>query len=97
MSGDFVSVVGLRLGCLNHSLLTYGAICESGLPMAGWVINCVDKNMLYQEENINYLKSQINAPLLGVMPFFDDVKTMIKSQFSVLNLSSVLRQEQALL
>lgn len=81
-----ILVVGLRLGCLNHSLLTYHAICESGLPIAGWVINCIDKDMLCAQENINYLKSQIDAPLLGVAPFFDDVTIAIKSQFSVINL-----------
>jgi len=81
-----ILVVGLRLGCLNHSLLTSHAICKSGLPMAGWVINCIDNDMLCTEENINYLKSKIDAPLLGVVPFFDDVAHAIKSQFSVINL-----------
>lgn len=82
-----ILVVGLRLGCLNHSLLTYNAICESGLPIAGWVINCIDCNMLYAAENIAYLKEQIDAPLLGIVPYFEDVYQAVTREFSVLHLS----------
>ena len=68
-----VLVIGIRLGCLNHSLLTYNAIRKSGLPLAGWIANQIDKNMLSLEENIAYLQQQIDAPLLNIVPFFTDL------------------------
>jgi dethiobiotin synthetase len=51
-----VLVVGLRLGCLNHALLTAGAIRARGLTLAGWVANHVDPAMLAQEDNIAFLQ-----------------------------------------
>ena len=63
-----ILVVGLRLGCLNHALLTVQAIQSSGLKIAGWVANQVDYPMLYVEENIHYLKKRLHAPLLGIQP-----------------------------
>ncbi|MDR5853353.1 dethiobiotin synthase [Caballeronia sp. LZ062] len=63
-----VLVVGMRLGCISHALLTAEAIAARGLTLAGWVANRVDPNMLYPEENIATLKQRIAAPLLGVIP-----------------------------
>jgi dethiobiotin synthetase len=63
-----VLVVGMRLGCISHALLTAEAIAARGLPLAGWVANRVDPNMLYPEENIATLKARLPAPLLGVIP-----------------------------
>ncbi len=63
-----ILVVGVRLGCLNHALLTAQAIAQSGLPLAGWVANCLDSEAAYTEENIETLKGRIRAPLLGVVP-----------------------------
>ncbi len=63
-----ILVVGMRLGCLNHALLTVHAIAESGLECAGWVANVVDGAMPALEENIDALQSRIGAPLLGVLP-----------------------------
>ena len=62
-------VVGMRLGCLNHALLTTEAICKDGLQLAGWVANVVDPQMMYLEENIQTLQNRIHAPCLGVVPF----------------------------
>jgi dethiobiotin synthetase len=66
-----VLVVGMRLGCISHALLTAEAIAARGLSLAGWVANCVDPNMLYPEENIATLKHRIDAPLLGVIPHLE--------------------------
>jgi dethiobiotin synthetase len=63
-----VLVVGMRLGCLNHALLTARAIEASGAPLAGWVANGLPPVPDYLEENINTIKSKISAPLLGVVP-----------------------------
>ena len=66
-------VVGLRLGCLNHALLTVSAIRQQGLTLAGWVINRVDPHMSRYEENLDTLKAMLPAPFLGELPFVDAV------------------------
>ncbi len=68
-----VLVVGIRLGCLNHALLTAEAITARGLTLAGWVANQVDPMMPYAQENIDALCMRLNqqyrAPLLGSIPY----------------------------
>jgi dethiobiotin synthetase len=64
-----ILVVGMRLGCLNHALLTVEAIAARGLPLAGWVANVVDEHMPMLKENIAALQQRITAPLLGVVPY----------------------------
>ena len=64
-----VLVVGLRLGCLNHALLTAAAIESSGLPLAGWIANAIDPAMTAREENVAALVERLPAPLLGRIPF----------------------------
>ena len=61
-------VVGLRLGCLNHALLTAEAIRARGLTLAGWVANHVDSAMLAQGDNIAFLQQTLQAPLLATFP-----------------------------
>lgn len=63
-----IMVVGLRLGCINHALLTAEAIAADGLRLAGWVANQVDPQMDRQQHNLDTLKKLISAPLLGVVP-----------------------------
>ncbi|MEI6738148.1 MAG: dethiobiotin synthase [Pseudomonadota bacterium] len=65
---DVILVVGMRLGCLNHALLTAEAIRTRGLHLAGWVANTVDPAMPYLTENIDTLKHLLAAPCLGVVP-----------------------------
>ena len=64
-----VLVVGLRLGCLNHALLTAEAIRARGLTLAGWVANHVDPAMLAQQDNLAFLRQKIQAPLLAIVPY----------------------------
>lgn len=64
-----VLAVGMRLGCLNHALLTTEAIASRKLTLAGWVANVLDANMPMLNENIAALQQRINAPLLGVVPY----------------------------
>ena len=64
-----VLVVGLRLGCLNHALLTAEAIEKRGLVLAGWIANGIDPAMPYRDENIAALRQRLAAPLLGVLPW----------------------------
>ncbi|MGV8897886.1 MAG: dethiobiotin synthase [Burkholderiaceae bacterium] len=63
-----VLVVGLRLGCINHALLTMEAIAARGLVLAGWVANELDADMHFADENIAALLQRIPAPLLGHVP-----------------------------
>ena len=62
-----ILVVGMRLGCLNHALLTQEAIRARGLSLAGWVANQIDPNMVELDANIEALEERIRAPLLGVI------------------------------
>ena len=62
-----ILVVGMRLGCLNHALLTVNAIKEGDLQCAGWVANVLDDGMAGLQENIEALQQRIAAPLLGVV------------------------------
>ncbi len=64
-----VLVVGMRLGCLNHALLTAEAIERRGLMLAGWIANQIDPEMARFEANLSTLQTRLNAPLLGVMPY----------------------------
>lgn len=66
-----VLVVGLRLGCLNHALLTTEAIRARGLALAGWVANRVDPEMDAVDENIAFLRARLGAPLLADVPYQD--------------------------
>ena len=62
-----ILVVGMRLGCLNHALLTQEAIRARGLTLAGWVANQIDPNMAEFDANVDALEERIRAPLLGVI------------------------------
>lgn len=64
-----ILVVGLRLGCINHALLTAEAIRARGLTLAGWVANQIDPDMPCQEENLAALATGLAAPCLGVIPY----------------------------
>ena len=60
-----ILVVGIRLGCINHALMTAGSIKAAGLNLVGWVANRIDPNMPALEENITTLKAMIKAPCIA--------------------------------
>jgi dethiobiotin synthetase len=64
-----ILVVGMRLGCINHALLTQQAIAARGLPLAGWVANRIDPAMSRFAENLAALQARLPAPLLGVVEY----------------------------
>jgi dethiobiotin synthetase len=64
-----ILVVGMRLGCINHALLTAEAILSRGLRLEGWIANCVYPNMSRLYENIDFLRHRLDAPLLGTLPY----------------------------
>ena len=75
-----VLVVGIRLGCINHALLTIEQIERDDLPLLGWVANIIDPDMEMQEENIEALKQRIPYPLLGTLPYSPEASFMSLSQ-----------------
>ncbi len=64
-----IMVVGMRLGCINHALLTAEAIAARGLRLVGWVANRVDPAMSRFDENLACLKEMLPAPCLGTVPY----------------------------
>jgi dethiobiotin synthetase len=69
LSHDVLLVVGMKLGCINHALLTQQLILNSGLKFVGWVANHIDPDMSEQDANFRYLEQHIQAPCLGRIPF----------------------------
>ena len=67
-----ILVVGLRLGCLNHALLTAESILARGTSLAAWVANQVDPGLERREENLHTLASLLPAPCLGLVPWLAD-------------------------
>ena len=66
-----VLVVGLRLGCLNHALLSARAIASGPLPLAGWIASHLERGMLAPDENIATLEERLPAPYLGLLAHSD--------------------------
>lgn len=64
-----IMVVGMRLGCINHALLTAEAIKHKGLRLVGWVANHAQPVMEESEQNIESLRQRLPAPLIGVLPY----------------------------
>lgn len=69
LGGAVVLVVGMRLGCLNHAVLTADAIRARGLPWAGWVANRIDPHMACADANLASLHHLLPGPCLGVEAF----------------------------
>lgn len=84
-----ILVVGMRLGCLNHALLTAQAIQATGLTLAGWVANQIDPNMLAFEENVQALEQRLDCPLLGMLPFQSEAEA---GKFSTLLTIEITRK-----
>ncbi|WP_176080784.1 dethiobiotin synthase [Paraburkholderia tropica] len=93
-----VLVVGMRLGCISHALLTAEAVAARGLKLAGWVANRIDPNMTFPEENIDALRTrlaaQFGAPLLGVVPHMRGASADDAAEH--LNIDTLLAQLAAL-
>ena len=83
-----VLTVGMRLGCLNHALLTQEAIAARGLTLAGWVANRIDPAMNGFDENLETLRSRLRAPLLGVVPYMEQPDPAVAAAYLALPLST---------
>jgi dethiobiotin synthetase len=75
-----VMVVGMRLGCLNHALLTAQAIDGAGLSLAGWVASCITPSMPYRDENIATLAQRLRAPHVGTIPYMESPDAELASR-----------------
>ena len=67
-----IMVVGAKLGCLNHALLTFTAIRNNQLPVVGWVMNRLHGSMSHYQENLDTLRGLLPAPFLGEIPFINN-------------------------
>jgi dethiobiotin synthetase len=76
-----ILVVGMRLGCINHTLLTAAAIAATGLPLAGWVANHIDPDMAVADANIATLENRLAAPLLGRVPYMETPDALFASKY----------------
>lgn len=72
-----ILVVGIKLGCLNHAILTSQQIIQQKAHLVGWIANCLEPNTLVPQENIQTLKQWIPAPCLGVTPHPFDIATIM--------------------
>ncbi|MDG2089996.1 MAG: dethiobiotin synthase [Gammaproteobacteria bacterium] len=79
-----ILVVGMKLGCLNHALLTVKAIKEEGVLLHGWIANQLDPLMPAYDENIDALKQKIEAPLIASIPWAYDIESGIVPIDSIL-------------
>lgn len=77
-----ILVVGMRLGCLNHALLTVEALAARGIKLHAWVANQIDPDMSAFKENVASLQTRLSAPLMCVLPALrDPVKPTIDKWF----------------
>jgi len=84
-----ILVTGMRLGCINHTLLTASAIASSGLELAGWVANHIAPNMSVADENFAALEQRLAAPCIGRIPW-EPWQTETK-EHDLLNLEALLQ------
>ncbi|MBA6232904.1 MULTISPECIES: dethiobiotin synthase [unclassified Colwellia] len=80
-----ILVVNMKLGCLNHAVLTYETIRTDGLDCIGWIANCIEP-MSYLHENIAELTTLISAPMIAQLGFEADLNKAV----SAINLSSII-------
>ena len=72
-----IFVVGMRLGCLNHALLTESVLLSHQIKCVGWIANCIDPNMLLLQENIKTLAKKLHPPLLATTAYAQNIKNYI--------------------
>ena len=80
-----ILVVGMKLGCINHTLLTAESILNKKQKLCGWVANRIDGDMQAYEEYFSFLKEKIKAPCLGEVPYFKDFDPYKASKFIDIN------------
>lgn len=64
-----ILVVGIKLGCISHAILTAQAIINDGLPFVGWIANRINPGLSHYAETIDALRQKLSAPQLGEIPY----------------------------
>lgn len=90
LQAQVILVVGMRLGCINHALLTAEAVQRDGLRLAGWVANQPGPRMNCHEENLDTLRQLLPAPCLGEVPHFSPWSAQAASKY--LDIQSLISQ-----
>jgi dethiobiotin synthetase len=75
-----ILVVGMRLGCINHAMLTAEAIARDGLKLVGWIANQSGETMPCYQENLETLQRRLGAPLLGEVPQLSPFDAVVASK-----------------
>lgn len=70
-----ILVVGMKLGCLNHAILTVKALERQGLKLVGWITNQIDPQMQYYPQNLAYLSQALDAPMLAEISYQQTIQT----------------------
>ena len=78
LGAKVILVVAMKLGCLNHALLTADAIARAGLTLAGWVANSPGDPMPFLAENIDTLGERLPGPCLGIVPHVDSPEDAVR-------------------
>ncbi|XBC44090.1 MAG: dethiobiotin synthase [Buchnera aphidicola (Floraphis choui)] len=78
-----ILVVGIKLGCINHAILTQKAILDSGLLFSGWIANCILPKNTYNFEYINILKKYLKSEFLGCIKYFYHLEDIYNSKITI--------------
>ena len=92
LGAEVILVVGMRLGCLNHALLTAADVQRRGLRLVGWVANCLPPRMEELEANLATLEDRLSAPCLGRIPS-GAADEVVESAASCLELASLVESQ----
>ena len=84
-----ILVVGMKLGCLNHAVLTYETIINDGLNVVGWIANQLQADMPYYQENLQMLSKKIDAPKIAELPYLSNINELDLAQFVNVNLAEL--------
>ncbi len=76
-----ILVVGMRVGCLNHTLLTIESMQKKSINIAGWIANSMQPEMPYLNKHIKALKKFIPAPLLGIIPYLENIEPYLVAPY----------------
>lgn len=87
---DVILVVGIKLGCLNHAILSAQAIVHSGANLVGWIANSISADIANYAEMIETLTAVLSAPLMGQMPYFATIEQQNENAANYLDLTSYL-------
>lgn len=87
---DVILVVGVKLGCLNHAILSAQAIQHSGANLIGWIANSLTADIANYDEMIETLMVALPAPLMGKMPYFSSIEDKNENSARYLDLTSYL-------